>query len=197
MNLFPLFPNSVVSNEIDFIAEDDPSAFQSLSFLGRSRQEMPENPATDLFQDDVYVFEMAFSDGARVRIFADARFDSVAAAQEEVAHFAGPLGKLPSFMRVELSHVVLNIADHGAKAEADANFMMVSTENMAIRRANNDMEETIFHEAVHASLDNTVGSSEAWRAAQESDGAFITEYAGEIPNQEDLAESALFAHTYI
>lgn len=36
-----------------------------------------------------------------------------------------------------------------------------------------------------------------WRQAQAADGAFITEYAARKPGGEDLAESALFAFTYL
>lgn len=38
----PIFPNSVVSNDIDFIREDDPEAGFCLNFVGTSRAEMPD-----------------------------------------------------------------------------------------------------------------------------------------------------------
>ena len=35
--------------------------------------------------------------------------------------------------------------------------------------------------------------SPGWRAAQAADGGFLTDYAAESPEREDLAETALFA----
>jgi hypothetical protein len=38
----PLFVNSIASNDLDFIRTDGPSPFESASFLGRKRKEMPD-----------------------------------------------------------------------------------------------------------------------------------------------------------
>jgi hemolysin type calcium-binding protein len=192
----PLFPNSVVSNDIDFITDDDPSAFVSVTFTGRARKEMPGDGLPGLHQDQVYLFDMRFSDGATIEIRADQRFASVADALAEVEHFAGPLGKLPGFMRQDLSHVVFNIGDRGAFAEASGRFFVVSSENMAARRSTHDMEETIFHETIHATLDARHLNTAAWQDAQVADGVFITDYAARRPDKEDLAETALFYYTY-
>ncbi len=192
----PLFPNSVVSNDIDFITAGDPGTFLSLDFTGRARMEMPGDGRPGLFQDVVYVFDMTFSDGTSVQIRADETFPTLDAARAEAEHFAGPLGKLPGFMRDRLSHVILNIGDRGAFGEAEGRFFVVSTENMATRRANHDMEETIFHETVHATLDALYLTDDRWLAAQASDGVFITEYAQRRSDKEDLAETALFYYTF-
>lgn len=50
---FPLFRNSVVSNDIDFITADDASTYQSLSYLGRSTREMPGTIAGNIVQSNV------------------------------------------------------------------------------------------------------------------------------------------------
>ena len=55
------------------------------------------------------------------------------------------------------------------------------------------LEETLFHEAVHASWDAAHRLSRGWIAAQNSDGRFLTNYARNSPEREDLAETALFA----
>lgn len=108
---------------------------------------------------------MAFTDGACVEICVDARYPSVASAQAEAAHFAGPLGKLAGFMRGGLDHVVLKFGTPGAFAEADGHFIIVTTGNMAVRRSQHDMDETIFHESVHATLDADYLESIAWLQA--------------------------------
>jgi hypothetical protein len=44
----PFFPNSVVSNDIDFIASSDPAVFGCLSYSGVGSREMPGGPTDDL-----------------------------------------------------------------------------------------------------------------------------------------------------
>ena len=55
----------------------------------------------------------------------------------------------------------------------------------------------MFHESVHATIDDDWEASSGWLRAQAADGAFITQYAQLKPNGEDLAESGLFAYTAI
>ncbi len=59
---------------------------------------------------------------------------------------------------------------------------------------NHDLEETVFHESVHATLDDHWSGSKTWRIAQAADKGFITNYARSKPNGEDMAEPALFAY---
>ena len=65
------------------------------------------------------------------------------------------------------------------------------------RLQQHDLEETIFHESVHATLDDRWSRDPAWRFAQAADGAFITHYAKAHPNREDLAETALFSYVLL
>jgi hypothetical protein len=69
--------------------------------------------------------------------------------------------------------------------------------NIDMRLQQHDLEETIFHESVHATLDDRWSRDPAWRFAQAADGAFITHYAKAHPNREDLAETALFSYVLL
>jgi hypothetical protein len=69
----------------------------------------------------------------------------------------------------------------------------VYSEGADERARYNHLEESLFHEAVHASLDAAHRLSDGWRRAQASDGQFLTSYAARRPEREDLAETALFA----
>lgn len=55
------------------------------------------------------------------------------------------------------------------------------------------LEESLFHESVHASWDSQWRMSSQWRAAAAADGGFLTRYGARHPDREDLAETALFA----
>ena len=51
------------------------------------------------------------------------------------------------------------------------------------------LSSCLLHEATHASLDTDHGRSPAWREAQARDPNFISEYAKQNPEGEDLAET--------
>lgn len=60
------------------------------------------------------------------------------------------------------------------------------------------LEETLIHEASHTSLDGRIKNTPEWLAAQEADNKFISQYAMDYPNREDIAETfvAWFATRY-
>ncbi|MEM7036299.1 MAG: hypothetical protein AAF570_04905 [Bacteroidota bacterium] len=192
-----LFPNSIVSTDIDFIFSDDPDAFVGLTYVGREDKEMPDSRNGDLFDTDTFIFEAEFANSKVVEIWAHSDFGTSAAAQEYADKLTPRLGKLPEFMRDDLAYVVLHKGDAGAFSESAANFFVLYSDNMDTRISNNDLEETVFHETVHATLDEEHANSSAWTDAQAADNRFLTEYGADYPVREDLAETALFAYTMI
>ncbi len=193
----PIFPNSVVSNDLDFITKEDAHAFACLIFSGRESREMPGNPSDEILVDRTFIFTAQFKDRADLEIWAHPDFDTVENAQKHVEMIVEPLGRLPSFMRQRLAHVVLHEGDEAAFGEDKGHFFVLYSENVKKRIRSHDIEETIFHESVHATLDNDYLKSADWIEAQKSDAAYITRYAAEQPDKEDMAESALFAYTIL
>ena len=191
----PLFKNSIVSTDFDFITADDPDAFESLRFVGRGRREMPDKRNNELFADGVFIFESSFRARCKIEIWVHGAFGTKSVAKRYAEMLCGPLGKLPEIMRSKLSHVVIHDGDETAFAESEGHFFVLYSRNMETRVRNHDLEETVFHESVHATLDSKHRKSKAWLSAQHADGVFITEYAADKPTKEDLAESALFAYT--
>lgn len=198
MNSSPLFINSIVSTDIDFIQSDDPDAFLSLSFVGRDRKEMPGSlDSEELIDEEAFIFEATFSNNKKLPIWLHSSFGTEEAAQEYAEKATGPLGKLPQFMRDRLDHVVIHKGDHTAFGEHIGHFFVLYSDNMDTRISNNDLEETVFHESVHASLDLDYAEGEEWISAQVQDCQFITHYAKDNFDGEDLAETAIFAYTMI
>lgn len=193
----PLFKNSVVSNDLEFIRTDDPSVLKAVNLLKRERKEMPDRRKDVLFADQTAVFRILFKDGITTEIWAHPDFDDAEEVQELVELIAGGLGKLPRLMRAKLSHVILHRGDEIAFGEEKGHFFVLYSENIRQRIRTHDLEETIFHEASHATLEEDHAAHPDWLAAQKNDGAFITDYAAKLPAQEDLPESALFAYTLI
>lgn len=196
-SVYPLFVNSIASTSIDFITEGDTNAFMSIQCIGQDNKEMPDSRTDNLFDIGTYIFEVNFSNGERTEIWVHSSFGSQIAAEEYATKLTGPLGKLPDFMRNELSHVVVHKGDANAFAEADANFFVVYSSTMDLRIGTTDLEETIFHESVHATLDAHYLDRKVWLQAQQADNSFITHYARDNASKEDMAESALFAYTMI
>ena len=114
---------------------------------------MPDKRNNKLFANDTFVFEARFDDDSQVGIWAHADFDTEAAAKTYATMAAERLGKLPRFIRTKLSHTVIHQGDEVAFAEEGGRFFVLYSDNIETRVRNHDLEETIFHEAVHATLE--------------------------------------------
>ena len=189
----PVFPNSVVSNDLEFIRTSDDSVFSCVSYKGTGRKEMPDKRNDKLMTHGAFIYAAHYKDGTSVELWAHPDFGSHSSAEGSVKPVAQALGKLPTIMRSRLDHVVIHKGDETAFGEADGHFFVLYSDNIRTRIRNHDLEETVFHETVHAALDARHLRSRAWRNAQKADDAFVTEYAASQPDKEDMAESALFA----
>ena len=193
----PIYPNSVVSNDLEFIATSDTSAFACVRFDDRRTAEMPDRRKDGLMAKQTFIFTAHYTDGTSVGLWAHADFKTRQRALTSVKPVAEAVGKLPTFMRRTLDHVVIHVGDETAFGESDGHFFVLYSENIKTRIRNHDLEETVFHESVHATLDKRHANSGKWRKAQKADGDFITKYAKRLPTKEDLAESGLFAWALI
>ena len=189
----PLFPNSVASNDLDFIHADDPGACWRLSEIGSGRTEMYD-PRTDaLFVDNAIHFDATFP-GQVIRINLH---PAVGDPQQRAMEATASLSRLPVQMRRALRYVNIHDGDGGAWAEDLGRFFTLYEGLMARRLAEHDLDETVFHETAHVALDPLLTRDPDWQSHQRADNAFITFYAAERPNKEDIAESALFAWTML
>lgn len=191
------FRNSIVSTDFDFITATDPSTFKKLEYVAQRSAEMPDKrEGSSLFQP-AYEYKALFSDGTRVSIFIEAKGKNQKAARVEAMRFVHPLGKLPTALRSGVDRLCVHSGGRTTTAFADVGVIVMYSANASVRVANHDLEETIFHESVHAAWDATHAASEAWKTAQMKDGRFATHYAKSKPEREDLAETALFAYTLL
>lgn len=195
----PLYRSSVVGTDFDFITESDASAFERLEYVGFKKFEMPDKRGSGepLIQNS-YMFDAHFTDGTKVGIALDKDFGSRQAAEQDAMRYTPPLGKLPSLYRQNLRHIVVHKggADTTAFAEDRGHFFVIYSENATKRITTHDLEETFFHEGTHASIQASYLGGAAWKNAKKLSNAYITHYA-KTSEQEDFAESALFAYTLI
>ena len=191
----PLFKYSITSNDIDFIIAEDPDVFKSLSFIEQTQKEMPDKRSNNLFDENAFVFKAKFEDDKEIEIWCHSSFESEAKAKEYADKICPRLGKLPSIQRDMLDHVVIHKGDE--TAFADNAFFVLYSDNIDKRITTNDLEETVFHESVHASLQTIHEKTPNWKLVQVADENYITEYAEDEPNLEDMPETALFAYTML
>ena len=189
----PILPNSVVSNDLDFIKSSDPGVFACIEYEGRIRAEMPDRRRDELHADGVFSWSAKYTDGTSVGIWVHPDVGSQNAAHNLALQVAEPIGQLPTIMRSKLDHVVIHKGSLGGFSEDKGRFFVLYSENMAARLRNQYLEEIVFHRSVHATLDHPMAASAEWMRAQRADGDFVTDYASKKPDKEDLAESALFA----
>lgn len=150
-----------------------------------------------LLRQQAFVFEASFNDNTRLNIYIDADFENQESAMREAKRYVHRIGKLPTSLRKGLRRFVVHKGGKDTTAFADKGLIIVYSENATKRISTHDLEETIFHESVHASWDPTHASSERWVRAQAADGTFATLYGKKKPQREDLAESAIFAYTLL
>lgn len=190
------YVSSVVGTDFDFIVDEDPSTFLCLEFRGRRLREMPDKTTGGALIHPALVFVAHYEDGTSVDLALDADFATESAAREEALRYATRLGKLPTSLRGGVERIVVHAGPTDATAFSDRGLIVVYAANATKRIATHDLEETLFHESVHAAWDGPHRESPEWQAAQTADAAFITNYAAKEPG-EDLAESALFAYTLL
>jgi hypothetical protein len=195
----PLYRSSVVGTDFDFITESDPSAFDRLEYDGFKEFEMPDKRGTgEALVQNAYVFNAHFTDGTKIAIALDEDFGNSQAALQDAMLYTLRIGKLPPIYRQKMRHLVVHKGgvDTTAFAEDKGHFFTIYSDNAAKRIETHDLEETIFHEATHASIQVDYLKESAWENAKARDNAYITDYA-KTEDQEDFAESALFAYTLI
>ena len=175
----------------DIIRTDDPTSFVCLHPRGRATRQMWDKRVEREFYHKVYLYDAYFADGGKFEVHVNPEFETPEAATAEAFRYMRGFGQLPTVLRAGIRS--LGIHRGNKTASAGAGKIFVYQGNAIKRQSRNKLEETLFHESVHASLDGKYMNSRAWRTAQKADPGFMTEYARDRFPREDMAETALFA----
>jgi hypothetical protein len=174
----------------DIITTEDPTSLLCIEVLGQAPRQIWDKRVDGEPVVDAHLFRALYADGAEIEIGINPEFDAAAAAG--LADRFGPiLGQLPSSLRAGIGRFSVHDGDEGFHAGTGQIVVYLGRADQRASYAH--LEESIFHEAVHASWDEAHRLSPDWIAAQAADGRFLTNYAAETPDREDLAETALFA----
>ena len=187
----------------DVITEADPTALRSVVYTGRAERVIWDYRVFDWITVEAYLFEAQIG-GRAVEFQVNPEFESEAAAREQVDVYAPAIGRLPAVLLSRLGSVHVNA---GRPEHPDALLPLrprqvfggnwfdqsntIHTGRGEEYISGRFLEEVLFHEAAHVSVDGLVEDTPEWRAAQDADGAFISTYARDFADREDVAESIL------
>lgn len=138
---------------------------------------------------NAYLFEVVWNDGLSTEAVINPEFGTVSAARVEAEKYGIITGLLPYCLRIDVDELWIH---KGTEPFGGGNnSLLIHTGQSAAYEEDGILEETLVHEASHTSLDATHATSEGWITAQELDGAYISSYAKDYPEREDIAESFL------
>ncbi len=187
--------SATVDTVFDIIQKNDPSVFTCLQYMGRGDRQIWDKRVDNEPVVNAFLFMSRYSDGANIEIAINPEFETKEDARQEAMRYANPLGQLPTVLRQGIQRFSVHKGSEGFHAGTGQIVAYAATTD---KRLNDDhLEETIFHESVHASWDAEHRLSAGWIAAQNSDNRFLTSYGQESPEREDLAETALFAYAIL
>lgn len=190
----PLY-DATVDTVFDIIRDSDESSFLCLVYAGRGDRQIWDKRVNDEPIVETFLFKARYRDAKDIEIAVNSEFGSREVAAAEAATYVVALGQIPSVLRSGIDIFSIHKGHEGFHAGSGKIVVYAETARDLIDA--NHLEESIFHEAVHASWDNRHRNSAGWLSAQQADGRFMTRYGQSNPDQEDLAESALFAYGII
>ena len=186
--LDPPYSGTIFIDE-DIITEDDTSTFLSAPYAGQGMRQMFDRRVNDWIYINAFLFNATFDDGISCEIQVNPEFGSSENAFLVSETYGIEIGRLPTCLRNDIETVWIHM---GTEPFGGGN------NNILIHTGQGDnysnagiLEETLVHEASHTSLDTYHASSDGWLNAQSLDNMFISTYAQNYPNQEDIAESFL------
>ena len=170
------------------ITKADPTTFLSLVNAGRHNREVWDCRIGKWAILNVYVFNARFDDGLLIEVLVNPEYGSTSAANQLADRYARILGQMPTGLRSGVNMLTIHKGYERANGGGnhDINLHQDYAEETMVKGF---LEEMIMHEAVHATLGPNHNNAEDWRKAQRADGKYISTYARDYPDTEDLAES--------
>jgi hypothetical protein len=173
----------------DIITPSDPTTLVSVSPAGRGSRTMYDRRVEGWITVDAFLFDAVFDDGLETEIQVNPEFAEEDAALAEAETYAEVIGRLPTVLRTRVETIWIH---QGQELFGGGNNnILIHTGQADAYVASGILEETLVHEATHTSLDPVHASAPGWVSARTADGNFISTYARDFPDREDLAETFL------
>ena len=173
----------------NIITSADPTSFLQISNRGQASRLMFDRRSNGWITVNAYLFNANYDDDLTIEIQVNPEFGSTRAALAEAEKYAPVIGRLPRVLRSDVQTVWIH---QGLQPFGGGNHnLLIHTGQADQYVADGILEETLVHEASHTSLDATHAASPGWLAAMAGDNEFISTYAQDFPDREDVAESFL------
>ena len=170
------------------IEPSDPTSLGSITYAGRADRTVFDRRVGSFETVNVFLFEAEYA-GRVVDFEVNPEFGSREAARAEVDRYAAPLGRLPAVLLAKLRDFEIHGGDGLAGGNSHERHILIHAVEGEQLLRDGFLEEVLIHEGVHASLEDAHQETVGWLEAQQEDGVFISEYARDEPQREDLAES--------
>lgn len=172
----------------DAITPESPSDFVEVTFVGLNDVQTFDRRVADFVTNPSHVFTATFRCAPEpVDVVVNAEFSQEQALQE-AERFARLLGQMPLGLR----GLVREIWVHDGNEAAGGGNESILVHSAYADENKDSIEEVFAHEGAHTSLDYDAGGvvdPALWAEAVASDGQFISQYAMDFPDREDIAES--------
>lgn len=179
----------------DLITQADPTKFVGIVDRGLQSRNVFDRRIGDYVIMDVFVYDTLYLDGHEIEFQVNPEFGDIDASRQQVDSYAPVIGRLPNALRRGLGIVWIHAGDNpfgGTPFDGSNPALLIHTGALAQSYINQGvLEEILVHEATHAVLDVPVRDRQDWLDAQTSDNEFISTYARDNPQSEDVAESFL------
>ncbi len=171
------------------ITEASPNAYEGVTDQGTGTRHTYDR-RTGWVDQNAYLFRADFAGSHPIEMIVDPELGPADAARSQADTYARIIGRLPRACLTQVDAVWLHPGD--LDAGGGNRSLLIHTGYGEKNRA--FMEEVLAHECAHTSLDpNWDGAVPlaGWRTAVASDPGFISTYARDNPDREDVAESFL------
>jgi hypothetical protein len=173
----------------DILTEADPSIYITTEFKEITEKQVFDRRVNAWIEINALTFFSEFADGTDVLVVINPEFGTQENAKALSEKFSFKLGQLPKILRKDIDELWIH---KGVEPFGGGNrSLLIHTGQSDLYELEGNLEETLIHEASHTSLDDPHASSEAWLKSQELDDNFISTYARDNAEREDIAESFL------
>ena len=185
----------------DIITNKDPTTLQNLVFVEEKLMETYDRRFrnTQIIKRRIlhgkmnvanhFVFKATFENDHKVTVAVNAEFKTKGKAEKTALKYIKIVGQLPTFLREGVDFIVIHKGNENWTGGAGKIYIHTG------QRQKKFIEEIMVHEAGHAALDwygaGTVNRAE-WATAQLADKKFISEYAENNMDREDVAETIIW-----
>lgn len=180
----------------DLISSSDYTVFSTSIYEGIETRLFYDEAITDFINYPAHIFKVNFGDGLSIdfEIYSEFSEQEAISIEQKYAPIVGQLGKE---LRKNIKSIEFLKGDSVASAQrsndlsyANITFHIDWLNNTVETRPGGDKtEELLIHESAHLSIDPYVYNQQGWIDAVILDNNYISTYAKENPDTEDVAEN--------